>query len=233
MTFARRIHIRRTSKGSRAPAMFYRTEDDHGLRHNPFNAIIVPRPIGWISSCDAEGRVNLAPYSFFNGVAYHPPQIMYASTGDAERGEGLKDSIANIRETGEFAVNLVSYALREAMNRSAVPAPRAVDEFEVAGLTKAPCETIGAPRVAESPVTLECRLVQIVDLPATDPATPNRAVFGHVTAIHIADAVIVDGLVDIGKLAPIARLGYRDYARVGEVFSMTRPTWPIAESGDR
>jgi len=210
--------------------MFYRTEEDHGLKHNPFNAIVVPRPIGWIATRDAQGRDNLAPYSFFNGVAYHPPQVMYASTGAADKGEGLKDSVANIAQTGVFAVNIVTYALREAMNVSAVAAPHGVDEFEVAGLTKARCETVDAPRVAESPVCFECELVQIVELPSDDPSARNRAVFGKVRAIHIADEVIVDGLVDIRKLGPISRLGYRDYAQVGEMFSMVRPDWPLGGS---
>lgn len=209
--------------------MFYRTENDHGLKYNPFNAIVVPRPIGWITSRNADGGVNLAPYSFFNGVAYHPPQVMYASTGAADKQAGLKDSISNIEATGQFAVNIVTYALREQMNKSAVAAPHGVDEYEVAGLTKAPCEVIDCPRVAESPVTFECELVKVVDLLSTDPATPNRAVFGHVVAIHIADEVIVDGIVDIDKLAPISRLGYRDYGRVSDVFSMVRPDWPIAD----
>lgn len=208
--------------------MFYRTDQDHGLKHNPFNAIVVPRPIGWIATRDAQGRDNLAPYSFFNGVAYHPPQVMYASTGAPDKDGGLKDSVANIRETGVFAVNIVTYALREAMNLSAASAPHGVDEFEVAGLTKAACETINAPRVAESPVCFECELVQVVDLPSDDPTALNRAVFGKVRAIHIADEVIEDGIVDIGKLAPISRLGYRDYAKVGEVFTMVRPNWPIS-----
>lgn len=209
--------------------MFYRTEDDHGLKHNPFNAIVVPRPIGWITSRDKEGRVNLAPYSFFNGVAYHPPQVVYASTGAPDKQAGLKDSIGNIQETGEFAVNIVTWELREAMNRTAVAAPHGVDEYEIAGLTKAPCEVIACPRVGESPVTFECKLVKVVDLLSTDEASPNRLVVGHVVAIHIADAVIADGIVDIEKLAPISRLGYRDYGRVDGVFSMVRPDWPIGE----
>jgi len=206
--------------------MFYRTEDDHGLKHNPFNAVVVPRPIGWITSQDAGGAVNLAPYSFFNGVAYDPPQVMYSSTGASDRVDGLKDSLTNIRETGEFAVNIVTWDLREAMNQSAASAPHGVDEYELAGLTKAACEVIACPRVAESPVTFECKLVDIVDLMTNDETLPNRVVFGHVVAIHIADEVIVDGLVDITKMAPISRLGYRDYGRVGDVFSMTRPNWP-------
>lgn len=207
--------------------MFYRTDEPHGLKHNPFNALVVPRPIGWISSRNRAGRVNLAPYSFFNGVSYFPPQVMFASTGNHSQGGGLKDSITNIEETGEFVVNMATWDLREQVNLTAAPAPRDVDEFEIAGLTKAESRLVAPPRVAESPVHLECTLVTIVDLPATDPADPNRVVFGQVVGIHIADETIVDGLVDIHALAPIARLGYRDYARVTEVFSMNRPSWPI------
>ena len=207
--------------------MFYRTDEPHGLPHNPFNAIVVPRPIGWVSTVDAEASVNLAPYSFFNAVAYHPPQVMYASTGHHVQG-GLKDSVANIKATGEFVVNLATWPLREKVNLSSAPAPHGVDEFEVAGLTKAPSELVAPPRIAESPVNLECRLTQVVELLTDNPDnSPNLVVFGHVVAIHIADDVIVDGRVDIHKLQPISRLGYMDYARVTDVFSMERPGWPI------
>jgi len=206
--------------------MFYRTDEPHGLPHNPFNAIVVPRPIGWVSTLDADGLVNLAPYSFFNAVAYHPPQVMYASTGNHVQG-GLKDSVANIKATGEFVMNLATWPLREKVNLSSAPAPHGVDEFEVAGLTKAPSELVAPPRIAESPVNLECRLTRVVELLTEDPDSPNLAVFGHVVAIHIADDVIVNGLVDVNKLQPISRLGYKDYGRVTEVFSMDRPGWPI------
>lgn len=206
--------------------MFYRTDESHGLPHNPFNAIVVPRPIGWVSTVDAEGSVNLAPYSFFNAVAYHPPQVMYASTGNHVQG-GLKDSVTNIKATGEFVMNLATWPLRENVNLSSAPAPHGVDEFEIAGLSKAPSELVAPPRVAESPVHMECRLVRVVELLADDPDSPNLAVFGHVVAVHIADEVIHDGRVDIDRLQPISRLGYKDYGRVSGVFSMDRPGWPI------
>lgn len=206
--------------------MYYRTDEPHGLPHNPFNAIVVPRPIGWVSTMDKDGAVNLAPYSFFNAVAYHPPQVMYASTGNHVQG-GLKDSVANIRATGEFVMNLATWPLREKVNLSSAPAPHGIDEFEVAGLTKASSSLVAPPRVAESPVNMECRLVKVVELLADDPDSPNLVVFGHVVAIHIADDVIRDGLVDIHRLQPISRLGYKDYGRVTEVFSMDRPGWPM------
>ena len=206
--------------------MFYRPSDGHGLRHNPFNAIVVPRPIAWISSVDAEGRVNLAPFSFFNAVAYVPPQVMFAATGPHREG-GYKDSLRNIRETGEFVANLATWSLREAVNTTSAPAPHGVDEFELAGLTKAPARLVRPPLVAESPVCLECVLVQTVALRSPDPDAPNTAVFGEVVGIHIADDAIVGGRVETPRLEPIARLGYDEYATLGEVFAMTRPGWPV------
>jgi len=209
--------------------MFYRPCEPHGLPHNPFNALVVPRPIGWISSLDRDGRVNLAPYSFFNAVAYFPPQVIFAGTGAHSAG-GLKDSVKNIEETGEFVCNLASEPLAAAMNLSSVAAPRETDEFEVAGLSQAASELVAPPRVAESPAHLECRLVRVVELETTDPIeAPNRLVIGRVVGVHIDDAVIRDGRVDIALLKPLARLGYMDYAPVREVFEMKRPAWPRPE----
>lgn len=206
--------------------MFYRPADGHGLPRDPFNQIVAPRPIGWISSLDANGEVNLAPFSFFNAVAYVPPQVMFAATGPHELG-GPKDSLRNVRETGEFVANLTSWELREAVNLTSAPAPHGVDEFEVAGLTKAPSKVVKPPRVAESPTNLECTLVEIVELQTPDANDPNTVVFGEVVGVHIADEVLVDGLIDARKLDAIARLGYDQYTRVVEVFSMARPGWPI------
>lgn len=209
--------------------MFYRTAEHHGLRHNPFNALVVPRPIGWISTLDADGNPNLAPYSFFNAVAYHPPQVMFAST-DAHRDGGAKDSVTNIQSTGEFVVNLATWDLREAMNRTSAPAPRGVDEFDLAGLEKAESVMVRPPRVGASPVHLECRLLHVVSLLTDESGDLNQLVIGHVVGIHIDERIIADGRVDVHLLQPIARLGGRDYTRVTEVFSMTRPSWPM-ESG--
>jgi flavin reductase (DIM6/NTAB) family NADH-FMN oxidoreductase RutF len=210
--------------------MFYRPEHPHGLRANPLNAIVVPRPIGWISTLNRAGRANLAPYSFFNAVAYRPPQVMFAATGAHDHG-GLKDSVANIEATGEFVVNLATWGLREAVNASSITAPHGYDEFVHAGLAKAPSEVVKPPRVAESPVHLECVLSQIVELEAPAPDRPNRMVIGRIVGIHIADRLIEDGIVDIGRLDPIARLGYDQFARVRETFSMTRPRWPVPGAG--
>ena len=205
--------------------MFYKASEPHGLPHNPFNGLIIPRPIGWISSMDKDSNVNLAPYSFFNGVSYFPPQVMFSSTGPHAQHDGPKDSIRNILETGEFVHNIATWPLREALNMSAISAPHGVDEFELAGLTPAP--SVAPPRVKESPIQLECKLVKVVDLPATQENGSNTVIFGEVIGIHIDDAVLVDGMVDIRKVDPIARLGYRDYARITDVFSMDRPNWPL------
>ncbi len=207
--------------------MFYRTDEPHGLPRNPFNALVVPRPIGWISSLDAQGRSNLAPYSFFNAVAYTPPQVMFSGTGPHAEG-GFKDSIHNIEQTGQFVCNLVTVALSEAMNLTSAAAPRDSDEFALAGLTKAPSHLVKPPRVAESPVHLECELEQIVDLATVDPVNaPNRMVVGRVVGIHIDDLLLTEGHVDMAKLRPVSRLGYMDYAPVLDVFTMQRPDWPI------
>jgi len=199
--------------------MFYRPQDGHGLPHNPFNALITPRPIGWISSRDAQGRDNLAPYSFFNGVAYTPPQVMFASTGAKPDQDNTKDSVANIRASGVFCVNVVEYAMREAMNVTSGTYGLDVDEFDLAGLSKADCDTIDCARVAGAPANLECRLTKIVDLPGAS----NVVVFGEVTGIHMRDDCIVDGKFDVTTFQPLARLGYRDYTRVTDLFSLKRP----------
>ncbi|MGR3376134.1 flavin reductase family protein [Salipiger abyssi] len=198
--------------------MFYRPEDGHGLPHNPFNAIVTPRPIGWISTRGALGD-NLAPYSFFNAVAYVPPQVMFASTSAKDDRGDTKDSVAQLRERGVFCVNIVEYAMRDAMNLSSGPWQAGQDEFEMAGLEKAECETIDCPRVARAPAALECRVVQIVQLPGKS----NFVTFGEVTGVHLRDDCLVDGIFDITRFHPLSRLGYRDYTVVRELFSLKRP----------
>lgn len=199
--------------------MFYRPEDGHGLPHNPFNAIITPRPIGWISTRDAEGINNLAPYSFFNGVAYTPPQVMFATTGTKPDQPDSKDSLTNIRSSGVFCVNIVEFAARDAMNATSATLPKGVDEFAHAGLTAAECTTIDCARVDGAPAALECRLTRIVDL----PGEANRAIFGEVTGIHLRDDCLRDGKFDVTTFQPLARLGYRDYSVVTELFGLNRP----------
>lgn len=199
--------------------MFYRPEEGHGLPHNPFNAIVTPRPIGWISTRGADGQDNLAPYSFFNAVAYVPPQVMFASTSaKPDRGD-TKDSVANIRETGVFCVNIVSEALRDAMNQTSGAWGREVDEFTDAGLDKATCETIACSRVAASPASLECKLTQIVQL----PGEANFVVFGEVIGVHMRDECMVEGRFDVTRFNPLTRLGYQDYSVIRETFSLRRP----------
>ena len=199
--------------------MFYRPEDGHGLPHNPFNAIITPRPIGWISTRSTDGINNLAPYSFFNGVAYTPPQVMFASTGTKLDQDAGKDSIANIEATGVFCVNVVAFAHRDAMNASSASLPKQHDEFEYAGLTPVECKTIPCARVKGAPAALECKLTKIVSL----PGEANRVVFGEVTGIHLRDDCLKDGIFDVTQFQPLARLGYRDYSVVTELFSLNRP----------
>jgi flavin reductase (DIM6/NTAB) family NADH-FMN oxidoreductase RutF len=200
--------------------MFYRPGlDPHGLRHNPFKALVAPRPIGWISTLDAAGRPNLAPYSFFNALADTPPLVMYASNGRKSGIDEGKDTVANIRATGEFVANVASFALRDAMNVSSANWPAGEDEFARAGLAPAASRVVAPPRVAAAPAALECRAWRLIDL----PGEANVMVIGEVVGVHIDDAVLVDGRVDVTLYAPLARLGYRDYAAVREVFALGRP----------
>jgi len=198
--------------------MFYRPEDGHGLPHNPFNAIVTPRPIGWISTRGAMGD-NLAPYSFFNAVAYVPPQVMFSSTSTKDDRGDTKDSVAQLRETGTFCVNIVEFAMRDAMNLTSGPWEAGKDEFELAGLEKAECETIDCQRVAAAPAALECKVVEIVKL----PGAANFVTFGEVTGVHLRDDCLVDGRFDVTTFQPLTRLGYRDYSVIREVFELKRP----------
>jgi flavin reductase (DIM6/NTAB) family NADH-FMN oxidoreductase RutF len=198
--------------------MFYRPEEGHGLPHNPFNAIVTPRPIGWISTRGTLGD-NLAPYSFFNAVAYVPPQVMFASTSTKEDRGDTKDSVAQLRESGVFCVNIVEEAMRDAMNTTSGPWQAGQDEFELAGIEKAECRTIDCPRVAAAPAALECKVVQVVQL----PGAANFVTFGEVIGVHMRDDCLVDGRFDVTRFRPLSRLGYRDYATVTEVFELKRP----------
>ncbi len=200
--------------------MFYQPKNnDHGLPYNPFKALVSPRPIGWISTIDQNGVANLAPYSFFNALSDAPPMVMFASSGNKPDQARGKDSLSNIRATGEFAVNIVSYALREPMSASAASLPAEVDEFEAAGLTKAESHAISAPHVAEAPAALECKVYKIIEL----PGEANSMVIGRVVGVHIKDDLIVNGQVDVTRYQPLARLGYMDYANVSNVFSLQKP----------
>ncbi|MEM0948665.1 MAG: flavin reductase family protein [Pseudomonadota bacterium] len=199
--------------------MFYRPEDGHGLPHNPFNAIVTPRPIGWIATRGKDGSENLAPYSFFNAVAYLPPQVMFASTSAKEDRDGTKDSMSNIRDTGVFCVNIVEHAMKDVMNVTSGPWPREVDEFETAGIERAECETIDCSRVANAPANLECKLTQIIQL----PGAANFVAFGEVTGVHMRDDCLKDGIFDVLSFNPLTRMGYRDYSVIRDKFSLSRP----------
>ena len=199
--------------------MFYRPENGHGLPHNPFNALVAPRPIGWISTRGSAGD-NLAPYSFFNAVAYVPPQVMFASTGTKPDRRGTKDSVSQIVESGVFCVNIATGDLRDAVNASSAPLPAGVSEFGHAGIAGSECITIACPRVAGAAASLECRMTHVLPL----AGNANYAVFGVVTGIHIRDDCVVGGRFDPRAAGGwIARLGYKDYAAVTDLFEMDRP----------
>ena len=204
--------------------MFYETaKGNHGLPHNPFKACVVPRPIGWITSIDGEGRVNLAPYSFFNAVASDPPMLMFATNGRKAGERRDKDSLANIAETGAFVTNLVTWDLKEQMVLTSAPLPHGEAENDLAGLTLAPSRMIAPPRVAKAPINLECKLWRIVELPGGAAGERNTMVLGEVVGVHIADGIIVDGLVNLALCKPVARLGYIQYAAAETIFDMKRP----------
>jgi flavin reductase (DIM6/NTAB) family NADH-FMN oxidoreductase RutF len=197
--------------------MFYDANKlDHGLPLDPFYAIIAPRPIAWISTRSQSGINNLAPYSFFNAFADNPAYVAFGSGGP-------KDTLTNIRETGVFAVNLVSQDLKDAMNASSAVVDRGVDEFGLAGLTPASCNMISAPRVAGSPATLECRHFKTIDLPNDEGEAHDFLVIGRVLGIHIDDRFVENGRVNTAAMKLVARLGYSEYATIEQSWRMRRP----------
>lgn len=199
--------------------MFYEPRNGHGLPHNPSKAIVAPRPIGWISTLSRDGVANLGPYSFFNLVADSPLMVMFSS-------DGVKDSARNAVETGEFVANLASMDLAEAMNASSINAPADVSEFDHAGIEMAPSHIVKAPRVAAAHAALECRLTQaFYPKDAAGNEIENFVVFGEVVGVYIDDRCLRDGIFDASLAGNIARLGYRDYLAVGEMFEMHRPKW--------
>lgn len=198
---------------------FYEPAKGHGLPHDPFKAILAPRPIGWITTIDAAGRVNLAPYSFFGGFNSNPPIVGFSS-------EGNKDSVGNVREVGEFVCNLATRDLAESMNLTSAPLPRGTDEMGFAGLEAAPSTLVRPPRVAATPAALECRVLRIITLDDLDGRPlDTHLVLGQVVGVHIDPAYLRDGRFDTVAAKPIARCGYRgDYAQVESLFEMVRPT---------
>jgi flavin reductase (DIM6/NTAB) family NADH-FMN oxidoreductase RutF len=202
------------------PTHFYEPAQGHGLPHDPFNAIVGPRPIGWVSTRAANGVLNLAPYSFFNAFNYTPPIVGFCSIGH-------KDSVRNAQATGEFVWNLVTRDLAEAMNQTCAAVPPEVDEFALAGLTPEPSRIVGVPRVKESPVTFECRLSQIVQLSSAAGAPVDSwLVLGEVVGVHIDQRLLKDGVYDTANAGHILRGGGpADYFTVGpeQLFRLFRP----------
>jgi flavin reductase (DIM6/NTAB) family NADH-FMN oxidoreductase RutF len=200
--------------------MFYEPgKTPHGLPYDPFKSCVVPRPIGWISSTSALGIDNLAPYSQFQMVGYDPPVVMF-SANQSPAGQS-KDTVVNALQRGEFVWNMATYALRDAVNRSSEALSPEVDEFEYAGLTKLPSTLLSVPRVAQSPVHFECRVLQHIRLPGNGPTGSMDVIFGQVIVIHIDDSALnPEGRVDITRLRPLARMGYHDYTSVETVFTM-------------
>jgi flavin reductase (DIM6/NTAB) family NADH-FMN oxidoreductase RutF len=198
--------------------------NNHGLSHNPITALIVPRPIGWISTVSRSGVVNLAPYSFFNVVSGTPSFIMFAS-------KPRKDSQRNAEETGEFVYNMATYDLREAVNASSAEFGPAISEPDRIGLEMAPCRTVKPPRVARSPVALECKYYKTVELISADGTrNTSSVILGEVVGIHIDDSVVINGHIDVTRMQPLARLGYMDYCAVNELFAIQRPSVPDPEA---
>jgi flavin reductase (DIM6/NTAB) family NADH-FMN oxidoreductase RutF len=200
--------------------VFYEpSKRDHGLPHDPFQALVTPRPIGWISTRSASGALNLAPFSYFNALSSNPWLVMFSSSTE-------KDSVVFARETGEFTANLVSAHLADAMVQSSIAAPRGISEFELAGLTPEPGRMVRAPRVKEAFAALECKLTEIWRPKSfSRPGAAPYVVTGEVVGVHIDERILTDGLVDIAKARPVSRLGYLDYAITDETFSKVRPQW--------
>ncbi len=194
----------------------------HGLPHDPFKSCVIPRPIGWISTIDAKGRHNLAPYSQFQNVTFNPPIVMFSANQDT--GGQRKDSVQNAENTGEFVWNMATYDLRDAVNASAEELPHGVDEFERAGLEKLPSRLVKPMRVKGSPIQFECVYLNTLRFPGVPPMGTADVVFGRVVAVHIDDDVIdANGLIDVLKIKPLARMGYYDYTYVDNQFQMIIP----------
>jgi flavin reductase (DIM6/NTAB) family NADH-FMN oxidoreductase RutF len=202
--------------------VFYKTSEPHGLPHNPFKSCVAPRPIAWVSSLHPDGTINLAPYSFFNALTSDPPMVMISFNGYHEHG-GEKDTLYNIKAGAEFVVNMVPLALKDAMNVTTANLAHEVDELALAGLTTEDSKLVKPPRVKESPIHLECEFFQEIQLPCTLPDSINTMIIGSVLGVHISDEVLVDGLIDLARIKPLARLGYMQYTAVDELFALQRP----------
>ncbi len=203
--------------------MFYEPDkNDHGLPFNPFKSICVPRPIAWVSTLSPDGVQNLAPFSQFQNLCYDPPHVMFAPTSRS-------DTACNIHRTGEFVINMATWALREKVNITAGVYPPETDEAALAGLEMIPSRLVGPPRVKLSPVQLECRLYTVLTLPQRVADSTQDVIIGRVVGVHIADdALTPDGRIDVVKLRPLARLGYLDYTSIESSFTMPPPDGPAA-----
>lgn len=203
--------------------MFYRTAEGSGLPRDPFAALVSPRPIAWISTRGADGRTNLAPYSFYNAVAYTPPQVIVASVGAKPDRPAGKDTFAHIQATGVFCINVAGFEDRAALNASSAAYPAGDSEIEALGLAVAECRAIDCPRLASAPAALECRLTRVLDLEGQD----NRLIIARVEAVHIRDELLTEaGMLDVTRYRPLVRLGYQDFGAIGHVFAMKRPRLP-------
>ncbi len=202
-------------------------ENNHGLAHDPFKALIAPRPIGWIGSISKEGIYNLAPYSFFNAISDRPHYVMFSS-------KNIKDSVCNVQETGEFTCSLSTWDTRDGMNVSSAPVPADVDEFPISNLTAAASKFVKPPRVKESPAAIECRYWKTIELPDVAPGSDQGhfVVIGQVVGIYIDEAYVSDGIVDTGAMRPLARLGYMDYAVVTPETMLTINRPEMTEAGE-
>ena len=202
--------------------MYYSTEkNDHGLPFNPYKSIVVPRPIGWITTLDRNGNVNLAPYSQFNNLGYDPPYVMFSASHKVD-AMTRKDTVSNIIETGEFVCNMATHDLRDAVARSAEISDPYVDELAAVGLSRAQSSLVKPPRVLESPVHLECKFHTTLILPGYTATNTTHVVVGQVVGVHIDnDAFTPDGKIDIARLRPLARMGYQDYASIDKTFEIT------------
>jgi flavin reductase (DIM6/NTAB) family NADH-FMN oxidoreductase RutF len=212
--------------------MFYEpAKNDHGLKYNPYKSIVVPRPIGWITTLSRDGVVNLAPFSQFNNLGYDPPYVMFAA---GARFDGRrKDSVVNATETGEFVCNMATWELREEVAMSSQLVEPDVDETELTGLETVPSRLVKPPRIAASPVHLECRFHSMMVLPGNTVDNMAYVVAGEVVGVHIRDdALTEDGRLDVERLRPLARMGYFDYTAVDKVFTM-EPTGPHLEARKR
>lgn len=200
--------------------MFYETKDNaHGLPHDPFKAIVSPRPIGWIGTRGKDGSVNLAPYSYFNAISDHPKTVMFSSSG-------RKDSLRNAEETGVFTASMVTRALAEKMNLSSIDAPYGESEFDFAKLAMGEGRMVNAPYVADAYAALECRVTTIFEVKCLDgKPSGSFVVMGQVMGIHINEAALTGGMLDMAIAAPVARMGYMDYTEASQTFQMRRPVW--------